>query len=436
MKTSTFLQQLSLTLLFVMGSMAARGQFDDLYHKPTRNTPPPANDFGETNATGDYYDDDQYGYDSDEYDYYDDYDYEYSRRIRRFHRPNPGFGFYDPFFFDPFWNPWYNPFAFGGGVWLGRPMNPWFGPGLNICYNRWNRWGNWGVGWGYSPWGFNSWGNPYMGWGSPWGMDPFMMGYGQGFNDGYFWGWNNGFGNNAWGNQGGGWNWGNPDSNRNPVVYTSRRGGSVTRTPRADVRNPVRDPNTGIEREAQQGNDVRANRQTGDNRNPVRETPAADRMESSTPGAARENGLNPSESGNPQTERPTRRFFQVDPKSQSERNSSPSADPGRNNNERSSDRNMENRTMRQTPRSPDPNMERREAPRSQPRQERTEPRTFERQSSPAPRQRDSGSQSPSSRGSWDSSPRSSGSSGGGFNSGGSGRSSSPASSGGRTSPRG
>lgn len=58
---------------------------DDLFYEPprkTRQAPPPSNNYGE-----------QYSYDSESYDYDDsyyddaDYPYEYSSRIRRFHRP-------------------------------------------------------------------------------------------------------------------------------------------------------------------------------------------------------------------------------------------------------------------------------------------------------------------------------------------------------------
>ncbi|MBT6836448.1 MAG: hypothetical protein HOA61_10410, partial [Bacteroidetes bacterium] len=61
---------------------------------------------GDTYITNNYYDNvDVY----DDYDYYD-YDYAYTKRIRRFHRPYVSFSYYDPFFYDPYW---YNPY-YGG----------------------------------------------------------------------------------------------------------------------------------------------------------------------------------------------------------------------------------------------------------------------------------------------------------------------------------
>jgi hypothetical protein len=418
---STILYMLSLTLCC---QNIASAQFDDLYYKPGTSKTTITNDFGDQT-----YPESNHGYgsyDGDEYDYYDDYDYEYSRRIRRFHRPNPGFGFYDPFFYDPFMNPWYSPFSYGG-AWLGRPMNPWFRPGLSICYNRWNRWGGYGMGWGYSPWGFSPWNDPFMGWGAnPWVMDPFMMGYASGFNNGFMWGMNGGWGYPGMGWNNGGWNgngWGGnvSDPNARPKVYTARRGGSVTSTPRAQVRTPIREPNVNQEHAADQRISEDRVKHTNDERRNSRESIADSSSEPAETRNTRTNEFSSGSTNRASAERPSPRFFQLDSRSSEQESSSSN---GRRNTEERSSTGPERRATRQESSTTPTRSERRNSTETSPRQESSSPRNYERSTSPA--QRDS----------WQSSPRSSGSSGGGFNSGGSSRSTSPSSSGGRTSPRG
>lgn len=157
----------------------------------------------------DYYD--------EPFDYDDYYDYEYAARLRRFHNPMMGGGYYDNFYTNAYF---YNndPYYFGTSIYNG--YNFW-GPSYNLyAYNpsafwHWNSGWGWGCGWGnVSPVMFNNpgigWGapyNPYWGWNQPWGggwnqpwgggwgcyNDPFMMGY----NNGFWNGMNNGMiGNN------------------------------------------------------------------------------------------------------------------------------------------------------------------------------------------------------------------------------------------------
>jgi hypothetical protein len=438
MKTLQNMYKATLVILSILlYQTVAVAQFDDLYYVPNKSGTSSGynnsanNSYGnQNNYDNDAYD--QYDYDGDMYDNYDDYDYQYSRRIRKFHRVNPGFGFYDPFFYDPFMNPWYNPYAFGP-VWIGRPMNPWFRPGLSICYNRWNRMGSFGMGWGYSPWGFNSWGNPYMGWGySPWGMDPFMMGYAQGFNQGYY---NGGF--NSWDNFGGGGNWNNQNPSGQNVVYTPRRGGSVTSSERSQVRKPMDNDVRSVEGNA--GHDITARPNTGDpNQRPsVRNANSTTSEPSAAQSAARNSGANESID-----QRTNRRFFNIDRNAGTENNAETRREieadraprnqsPNRTAPSRGSDQDMyENRNSRNSggfehSRQSTPS-ERRDVPRA----------------SPTPRNNPSPTPAPSNRGSFDSgrssspSPsRSSGSGGGGFNSG-SRSSGSSGGGGGRTSPRG
>jgi hypothetical protein len=431
MKTINILNRLTIMVALLLPSMVLFGQFDDLYYTPIRGG---NNNFDNSQTynyggNGGFDDSAGYDYDNDEYDHYDDYDYQFSRRIRRFHRPNPGFGFYDPFFYDPFWNPWHNPWAFQP-MWIGMPMNPWMRPGLSLCFNRWNRFGGWGVGMGWgSPWGFNSWGNPYMGWGnpymgwgSPWGMDPFMMGYMHGFNQGNMWG------GSGWGGNHNDWGWNNP-GNRQNVVYGARRGGSVSSTPRANVRQPNRDQLITREGQAMDAN----NRQnlSDANARPSGTPRAGAAQQAEAARSQRETGdMRADQRGNNQPNQATdarsnRRFFNVDRENTNEaparergsfdnNNNRQQTTPARNQRERSNDRNEQpSRRIQETQRtSPAP---RQEAP----------SRSWDN----APSSRGGGFDS--GRGSAPSSPRSSGgggSSGGSRSSGGGG--------GGRTSPRG
>lgn len=175
-------------ILLVAFVFSTQAQFDDLYYNPsddivTTNVVGYDNDYNDYEAYDSEYDDYE-SYDDTEYyeedDYYDDYAYNYSTRIRRFHNrgafgynsmvfmPRTSFGFYDPFFNDP----WMDPYWAGGTNVFISIGNGWGSP---FGWNRWNRWNRWNAGWGYNSWG------------SPWGWNSWNRG----------WGWNNGFGN-AW----------------------------------------------------------------------------------------------------------------------------------------------------------------------------------------------------------------------------------------------
>jgi hypothetical protein len=164
---------------------------DDLYYNPDREpVRKKTTTTTTTTTTTEFYGDEQYdrepgnttrpantdeGYADD---YEDDYAYEYSSRIRRFHRPTRVIDFYDPFyvdlhFYDPFFLPGASIYTFGfDDYW---------------SYRRFRRFQRWNNGWG--------WNNP---WNNPWNN-----GWGGGFNNGWGGGWNRGWG--------GGWNaWNNP----------------------------------------------------------------------------------------------------------------------------------------------------------------------------------------------------------------------------------
>ena len=119
-------------------------------------------------------------------DYYeDDNDFAYSSRIRRFHRNNWGWGYYDPWYTNMYYYT-YDPFFWGTSIYAGA----WPGWGWNTGWgwNSWNvgfGWNNWGWGGGWNGgWGgglcWNNWG---WGWNSPY-WNGYNHGYWNGFNDG------------------------------------------------------------------------------------------------------------------------------------------------------------------------------------------------------------------------------------------------------------
>lgn len=150
--------------------------------------------------------------------YYEEDNFEdsYASRIRRFDNVNMGlgYGYYDPFFVDPFWSyGWsaWNPYPRGGwsigwnswsgwnvgyGWGWGNPrwgwgVGPAWGVGWNNCWGIYDPWCGWGSP--YAGWGFGGWGNPYGGWG--------MNNYWAGYNNGYWNGYNDGLWLGAGSNQ-------------------------------------------------------------------------------------------------------------------------------------------------------------------------------------------------------------------------------------------
>jgi hypothetical protein len=175
-------------LFIIHGSVQA--QFDDLYFNPAENRSTMKASSKSKAA------DDVYGYNDQDYGYEEDlsdYDYYYTARIRRFHRPLRGFNYFDPFYADMWY---YDPgmmMVMSPGASLLIHTNPW---SFNR-FNRWSPWNSWGAfnnpwnTWGAfnNPW--NSWGafnNPWnrFGYGNPWafggmGMfNPYMGNWGYG----------------------------------------------------------------------------------------------------------------------------------------------------------------------------------------------------------------------------------------------------------------
>jgi len=114
-------------------------------------------------------------------------------RIKRFHRPVYGFGYYDDFYTNLYWYD-YDPWVWGTSVYLGYDWWWWDmygGPYFSLGYN-WG-WGSIGWHWGYPfsgwyyyphffyryPWSPWYWG--YGGWG-------YWAGYNHGYWDGYWFG--------------------------------------------------------------------------------------------------------------------------------------------------------------------------------------------------------------------------------------------------------
>jgi hypothetical protein len=124
---------------------------------------------GNTRITNNYYNGDNYDY-NNEY-----YDYEYSSRIRRFHRPYGDYGYYDNCYTNYYWYD-YNPYNYGVSVYT--------------SYGWWypRPWG-WNVGWSWGGW-YTSWGWNTMGWGwnRPYGWygSSYWAGYNHGYNDGFY----------------------------------------------------------------------------------------------------------------------------------------------------------------------------------------------------------------------------------------------------------
>ncbi|MDX1666035.1 MAG: hypothetical protein R3350_02350 [Saprospiraceae bacterium] len=189
-KLSTFL----LALLFMVGwSGFAYGQYDDLYYNPEKDAG--KYQYDEPYASDEYYEDeyydDEYGYDDESYNYY------YTSRIKRFHRPYYGFDYYDPVYTDiAYYDPsmlWMYPgatvliydnfFSYGDYMRWRRfqrynRFRSGFFPGGGINFSL-----GFGVGspfFGNSPFGFY---NPW--WGNRW-YSPGLYSYNTFYNNFYF----------------------------------------------------------------------------------------------------------------------------------------------------------------------------------------------------------------------------------------------------------
>jgi hypothetical protein len=150
-------------------------------------------------------------YKDPEYSQDDYYDYEYASRVRRFHQPVSGTGYYDNWYTNSYWynnNPsFYGNSIYANPTWAMMPSAQfgYYNNGWGMGYG--NGWGTtWNNGWNNSYYGYNNgWNN---GWNSPWNCpsSAYWMGYNQGYNNGWYgqpYGWGNSWNNGGWGN---GWN--------------------------------------------------------------------------------------------------------------------------------------------------------------------------------------------------------------------------------------
>lgn len=197
-----------LPALFVLALSLPLNAQDDLYYDPSTDTKTVTTyeeDNGEQNNVTRRYDEDDNYYDED------DYAYEYSSRIRRFHRPAQMIDYYDPFFvdlwyYDPFFLPGASIYTYGfNDYWTWRRWQRW---------QRWNAWNSWNTGWGYGwnnwSWsvnygwgGWNAWNNPCV-WNNYY-YDPYWTWNGYNPYYGNVWVNNNYYYNNQGGyNNGGG----------------------------------------------------------------------------------------------------------------------------------------------------------------------------------------------------------------------------------------
>lgn len=195
-----------LLLLFGVSATAALAQYDDVYYDPERNNNRTYTERRQVQPKTTPAQTEEYTYDEN----YDDeeYDYYYTSRIRRFHRPYAGFNYFDPIYVDAYY---YDAFARPGVTVLiyDDPFG-YYGYNRMSRFNRWNGWayGGWNRFNRFNSW--NSWGNydPYCMWSNPglsfgfgrWNSFGFnnWNSFGYGFN-GSYWG-NSWFNTPTWGN--------------------------------------------------------------------------------------------------------------------------------------------------------------------------------------------------------------------------------------------
>lgn len=120
----------------------------------------------------DYYDDDTYN--NDDY-----YDYAYAVRIKRFHQPYIGIGYYDDYYTNLYWYN-HNPYCWGTSIYSG--YNWWGVPSFGFGWS-WG-WGSIGWNWGFPYSGYYGYG---YGYGYPyWGGGSYWAGYNHGYWNGYW----------------------------------------------------------------------------------------------------------------------------------------------------------------------------------------------------------------------------------------------------------
>lgn len=156
---------LIITLFTLLAVSPVGAQMDDVYYNPDevvklKNNPSSSNRLGSYRPEA--YSADETSFSDGADSYYDDYDFYYTSRIRRFHRPLQGFSFFDPYYIDM---AYYDPFMRSATTML--IYDDFYSQRMFSRFNRWNN--------------FNSFGN-FNRWNSFGMIDPFMMGWNSPFS--------------------------------------------------------------------------------------------------------------------------------------------------------------------------------------------------------------------------------------------------------------
>lgn len=175
---------------------------DDVYLDPKRDRkefykpepPKVVETVASANVAQDTADNNPY-YKAKDFNYDDYYDNQYASRLKRFHSPMYGVGYYDSYYTNSyFYNN--NPYQYGVSIYNGYSF---WGPSYNNYMYVPNY--SWGGGYGYgSPYGYNAYCSNNWGWG----------GNGFGYNNYNYNYWNNPYYGNNYGGWGGYGAWGNP----------------------------------------------------------------------------------------------------------------------------------------------------------------------------------------------------------------------------------
>ena len=141
--------------LLVLGTFTVQAQWDDVYYDPDKDVIVERTNRYSSNDN-DYRNSQSF---NDESGYYNDYDFFYTSRIRRFHRPMYGFGFFDPVYIDA---GYYDPFMRSGMTALiyddfySRRMMSRSGFGFGFGYSPWRSYSSFGYDPFYSPFGYGN----------------------------------------------------------------------------------------------------------------------------------------------------------------------------------------------------------------------------------------------------------------------------------------
>lgn len=230
---------LIIILLTLLSIRTTNGQTDDVYYNPDKVVKLKSNP-SSSNRLGSYrpetYSTDKTSFSDESNNYYDDYDFYYTSRIRRFHRPIQGFNFFNPYYIDM---AYYDSFMRSATTML--IYDDFYSYRMFNRFNRWNNFNNFG---GFNRWNSFGMNDPFsIGWNSPFsrfgemGMNSFGWAGSQmmfmPFNN-FIPMWGNGYGYNNF-----------PQNNNNPVTpidasnghYGPRRGGGSV-GPVPGIRNP------------------------------------------------------------------------------------------------------------------------------------------------------------------------------------------------------